>query len=151
VAEGNWIQTVPGKGWNVILRLYSPLPSFFDQSWRPGELTRVPARRADGGSSAQTKDELAKPLRPTGVAPERHRRYRFRGGRVGVSPGPASAAVGRTCFTSGCWTTGGHGRRDARFRSHPVRHRTTPKNRIHAPPITFGHPCPVSDPSDTDV
>ena len=23
--EGNWIQTRPGKGWNVILRLYSPL------------------------------------------------------------------------------------------------------------------------------
>jgi hypothetical protein len=43
VAEGNWIQTVPGKGWNVILRLYSPLPSFFDKSWRPGELTHVPA------------------------------------------------------------------------------------------------------------
>jgi hypothetical protein len=45
VAEGNWIKTVPGKGWNVILRLYSPLPSFFDQSW-PGELTRVPAGAA---------------------------------------------------------------------------------------------------------
>jgi hypothetical protein len=43
VAEGNWIQTVPGKGWNVILRLYSPLPSFFDQSWRPSEFTRAPA------------------------------------------------------------------------------------------------------------
>ena len=41
VAEGNWIQTVPGKGWNVILRLYSPLPSFFDQSWPPGEITRA--------------------------------------------------------------------------------------------------------------
>jgi hypothetical protein len=41
VAAGNWIQTVPGKGWNVILRLYSPLPSFFDQSWRPGEFMRV--------------------------------------------------------------------------------------------------------------
>ena len=30
VAEGNWIQTVPGKGWFIILRLYSPLASFFD-------------------------------------------------------------------------------------------------------------------------
>jgi hypothetical protein len=34
---------VPGKGWNVIVRLSSPLPSFYDQSWRPGELTRVSA------------------------------------------------------------------------------------------------------------
>ena len=31
--EGNWIQTVPGKGWFVALRLYSPLAPFFD---RPG-------------------------------------------------------------------------------------------------------------------
>ena len=33
----------------------------------------------------------------------------------------------------------------ARLRLHLVRHRTTLKNRIHATPITFGHPCPVSD------
>lgn len=41
VARGNWIQTMPGKGWFTILRLYSPLPSFFDKSWRIGEITRV--------------------------------------------------------------------------------------------------------------
>jgi hypothetical protein len=35
VAEGNWIQTIPGKGWFIILRLYSPLASFFDKSWQP--------------------------------------------------------------------------------------------------------------------
>jgi hypothetical protein len=38
VKRGNWIQTMPGKGWFTILRLYSPLPSFFDRSWRPGEI-----------------------------------------------------------------------------------------------------------------
>ncbi|PJN96008.1 hypothetical protein CNY89_05120 [Amaricoccus sp. HAR-UPW-R2A-40] len=38
VARGNWIQTDPEKGWFTILRLYSPLPSFFDQSWRPSEI-----------------------------------------------------------------------------------------------------------------
>jgi len=38
VARGNWIETVPGKGWFTILRLYSPLPSFFDKSWRPSEI-----------------------------------------------------------------------------------------------------------------
>jgi len=42
VASGNWIQTDPDKGWFVILRLYSPLQPFFDQSWRPGELELVP-------------------------------------------------------------------------------------------------------------
>ena len=37
VKEGNWIQTDPKEGWFTILRLYSPLQSFFDKSWRPGE------------------------------------------------------------------------------------------------------------------
>jgi hypothetical protein len=41
VKEGNWIQTVPGKGWFVILRLYSPLETFFDKTWRPGEIDEV--------------------------------------------------------------------------------------------------------------
>lgn len=41
VARGNWIQTDPKKGWFTILRLYSPLPSFFDKSWRPSEIEAV--------------------------------------------------------------------------------------------------------------
>ncbi|MFF9628969.1 DUF1254 domain-containing protein [Streptomyces fradiae] len=36
--EGNWVRTVPGKGWFVMLRLYGPLESWYDQSWRPGEI-----------------------------------------------------------------------------------------------------------------
>ncbi len=36
--KNNWIQTVPGKGWNAILRLYSPLEPWFDKTWRPGEI-----------------------------------------------------------------------------------------------------------------
>jgi hypothetical protein len=36
--EKNWVQTVPGKGWNVILRLYGPLEPWFDKTWRPGEI-----------------------------------------------------------------------------------------------------------------
>jgi hypothetical protein len=39
--EGNWIQTTEGKGWFPILRLYSPLQSFFDKSWRPSEIEAV--------------------------------------------------------------------------------------------------------------
>ena len=39
--ESNWIQTVPGKGWSAILRLYGPLQPWFDKSWKPGEIERV--------------------------------------------------------------------------------------------------------------
>jgi hypothetical protein len=39
--ESNWIQTVPGKGWFTILRLYGPLEPWFDKTWRPGEITRM--------------------------------------------------------------------------------------------------------------
>jgi len=35
--EGNWIQTVPGKGWNTIFRLYGPLQPWIDRVWRPGD------------------------------------------------------------------------------------------------------------------
>lgn len=38
IAEGNWVQADPDKGWFQILRLYSPLPSFFDKTWRAGEI-----------------------------------------------------------------------------------------------------------------
>jgi hypothetical protein len=41
VADGNWIQTDPQKGWFNILRLYSPMPAFFDKSWRPSEVEVV--------------------------------------------------------------------------------------------------------------
>ena len=41
VARGNWIQTMPGKGWNTILRLYSPLEPFFTKQWRPSEIELV--------------------------------------------------------------------------------------------------------------
>jgi hypothetical protein len=42
VKRGNWIQTTPGRGWFVILRLYSPLESFFTKTWRPTEIELVP-------------------------------------------------------------------------------------------------------------
>ncbi len=41
VKRGNWIQTMPGKGWFTILRLYSPLESFFTKKWRPSEIELV--------------------------------------------------------------------------------------------------------------
>jgi hypothetical protein len=41
VKRGNWIQTMPGKGWFLILRLYSPLEPFFAKTWRPSEVELV--------------------------------------------------------------------------------------------------------------
>jgi hypothetical protein len=35
--EGNWVQTMPGKSYNVLLRLYGPLQPFFDKTWMPGD------------------------------------------------------------------------------------------------------------------
>lgn len=39
--ESNWIQTVPGKGWFTILRLYGALEPWFDKTWQPGEIELV--------------------------------------------------------------------------------------------------------------
>jgi hypothetical protein len=39
--EGNWVQTWPGKGWNVLLRLYAPLEPWFDKTWKPGDFELV--------------------------------------------------------------------------------------------------------------
>jgi len=39
--ESNWVQTVPGKGWNTLLRLYGPLEPWFDKTWRPSEVALV--------------------------------------------------------------------------------------------------------------
>ncbi|MBV8576319.1 MAG: DUF1254 domain-containing protein, partial [Acetobacteraceae bacterium] len=36
--EKNWLKTVPGKGYFVILRLYGPTEPFLNQTWRPGDL-----------------------------------------------------------------------------------------------------------------
>lgn len=39
--ENNWIQTIPGKGWFIMLRLYGPLEPWFDKTWRPGEIELI--------------------------------------------------------------------------------------------------------------
>jgi hypothetical protein len=39
--EANWVQTVPGKGWNSLLRLYGPLQAWFDKTWKPGDFELV--------------------------------------------------------------------------------------------------------------
>ena len=41
VPEANWVQTVPGKGWFIYLRLYGPEQPYFDKTWKPGDLERI--------------------------------------------------------------------------------------------------------------
>ena len=38
--ENNWVETMPGKGWNTLLRLYAPLEPWFDKTWKPGDFER---------------------------------------------------------------------------------------------------------------
>ncbi|WP_373509047.1 DUF1254 domain-containing protein [Thiocapsa sp.] len=38
---GNWLQTVPGKSWFTILRMYGPLEPWINKTWRPGEIELV--------------------------------------------------------------------------------------------------------------
>jgi hypothetical protein len=39
--ETNWVQTMPGKGWNSLLRLYAPLEPWFAKTWKPGDFELV--------------------------------------------------------------------------------------------------------------
>ncbi|WP_299356010.1 DUF1254 domain-containing protein [uncultured Shimia sp.] len=39
--ESNWAQTMPGKSFNVMMRLYGPLEPWFDKSWKPGDFELV--------------------------------------------------------------------------------------------------------------
>ena len=39
--ESNWIQTVPGKSWSTMFRLYGPLEPWFEKTWRPGDVQLV--------------------------------------------------------------------------------------------------------------
>ncbi len=39
--ENNWVQTIPGKGWNTLLRLYGPLEPWFSKTWQPGEFVQI--------------------------------------------------------------------------------------------------------------
>jgi hypothetical protein len=39
--KGNWLATVPGRGYFAILRLYGPTDAAIDKSWKPGDLEPV--------------------------------------------------------------------------------------------------------------
>lgn len=42
--EKNWLRSVPGKGYFVILRLYGQTEPFFNQTWRPGDMEEMKGR-----------------------------------------------------------------------------------------------------------
>ncbi|MEP0141459.1 DUF1214 domain-containing protein [Tateyamaria sp.] len=56
--ESNWVQTVPGKGWNTICRLYGPLESWFDQTWRPGDIELVEYASSEASANAETAEDI---------------------------------------------------------------------------------------------
>jgi hypothetical protein len=37
----NWLRTVPGQGFFVILHIYGPTQSFFDKTWVPGDIEKT--------------------------------------------------------------------------------------------------------------
>ncbi len=39
--EGNWLATVPGRGFFAILRLYAPTEPALDGSWKPGDIKKA--------------------------------------------------------------------------------------------------------------
>ena len=39
--QGNWLATVPGKGYFVILRLYGPTEAAINKTWIPGDIEKV--------------------------------------------------------------------------------------------------------------
>lgn len=39
--ENNWLQTIPGKSWFIALRMYGPMQSWIDKTWRPSEVELV--------------------------------------------------------------------------------------------------------------
>jgi hypothetical protein len=36
--EFNWIQTLPGKRWYMIMHLYNPLENWMKKGWQPGQV-----------------------------------------------------------------------------------------------------------------
>jgi len=41
---GNWLRTVPGRGYFAVLRLYSPTQAAIDKSWKPGDIEKIGAK-----------------------------------------------------------------------------------------------------------
>jgi hypothetical protein len=39
--EQNWIKTLPDQGWQILIRFYGPLETYFNQTWKPDDIVRT--------------------------------------------------------------------------------------------------------------
>jgi hypothetical protein len=39
--EKNWIKTIRGEGWFILIRLYGPLEPYFEDEWKPDDIVKV--------------------------------------------------------------------------------------------------------------
>jgi len=39
--EKNWLETIPGKSWFTVIRMYGPEQPWIDKEWRPSEIELV--------------------------------------------------------------------------------------------------------------
>jgi hypothetical protein len=39
--EKNWVETIPGKAWFQLFRIYGPLQAWFDQTWKLNEFEPI--------------------------------------------------------------------------------------------------------------
>src|SRR5215510_2646396 len=56
--QGNWLQTVPGKGYVAMLRLYSPTAAAITTSWKPSDIEKVNAVVKERGCVAAASRHL---------------------------------------------------------------------------------------------
>ena len=51
--EDNRLETIPGKSWFVIFRMYGPLEPWLDKTWRPGEVELTTQSDSGGAPGAR--------------------------------------------------------------------------------------------------
>ena len=78
--KGDWIRTVPGKGWFPMFRFYRPSEAYFDETWKLGDVVAVSDVPVEVQISGKCRDGTAFPL--------------FHSGRAGVCGEVAAAPRG---------------------------------------------------------
>ena len=61
--EGNWLETIPGKSWFTILRMYGPLEPWIDKTWRPSEIELVEKPVGKGGLIEEIEEKVEKEIK----------------------------------------------------------------------------------------
>ena len=60
--KGDWIRTVPGKGWFPMFRFYRPSEAYFDETWKLGDVVAVSDVPVEVQISGKCRDGTAFPL-----------------------------------------------------------------------------------------